>query len=187
MITFCYFKKTVEHLQRCSYLHCSSIIVRMIRKVLLNMFCTLRLLTHSGYFSGSDTFRSVLIYGKEQECRKKYFITVQNNSSSWEGLTVETRMGWAVLFKMSRRCEKIITLKPALSEQDVYKDKANFFSNKLYFDKYQTRFITWFNCLFTGVYMIYLMFPSASQLALISWLQVRAKLSAFEYESKERK
>ena len=35
--------------------------------------------------------------------------------------------------------------------------------------------------------MIYLMFPSASQLALISLLQVRAKLSAFEYESKERR
>ena len=74
-ITFCYFKKAVEHLRRCSYLHRSSIIVRMIRKVLLNIFCTSRLLTHSGFFSrtGSDTFRSVLIYGKEQESRKKIF------------------------------------------------------------------------------------------------------------------
>ena len=25
----------------------------------------------------SDTFRNVLTYGKEQECRKKYLITVQ--------------------------------------------------------------------------------------------------------------
>ena len=30
----------------------------------------------------SDTFRTVLIYGKEQESRKKYFITVQKNPSS---------------------------------------------------------------------------------------------------------
>ena len=39
----------------------------------------LRLLTHVGFFSktGSNTFKSVLIYGKEQESRKKYFITVQ--------------------------------------------------------------------------------------------------------------
>ena len=41
--------------------------------------------------TGSDTIRKVLIYGKEQESRKKHFITVQKNSSSWEGLTVETR------------------------------------------------------------------------------------------------
>ena len=36
----------------------------------------------SGFFSktGYDTFRSVLIFGKEQESRKKYFITVQKNS-----------------------------------------------------------------------------------------------------------
>ena len=38
---------------------------------------------------------------------------------------------------------------------------------------------------FTRVYMICLIFPSASQLALISLLQARAKLSAFEYENKE--
>ena len=30
--------------------------------------------------TGSDTFRSGLIYGKEQESRKKYFIAVQKNS-----------------------------------------------------------------------------------------------------------
>ena len=30
--------------------------------------------------TGSDTFRSVLIYGKEQEFRKKYVITVQKES-----------------------------------------------------------------------------------------------------------
>ena len=35
---------------------------------------------------------------------------------------------------------------------------------------------------FTRVYMICLIFPSASQLALIGQLQVRAKLSVFEYE-----
>ena len=34
-------------------------------------------------------------------------------------------------------------------------------------------------------FMIYLIFPSASQLACIGYLQARAKLSAFEYESKE--
>ena len=41
-----------------------------------------RLLTHVGFFSktGSDTFRNVLIYRKEQESRIKYFITVQENS-----------------------------------------------------------------------------------------------------------
>ena len=39
----------------------------------------LRLLIHSGFFSkaGSDTFKSVLIYGKEQESRNKNVITVQ--------------------------------------------------------------------------------------------------------------
>ena len=30
--------------------------------------------------TGSDTFRSVLIYGKDQESRKKNFITVQKTS-----------------------------------------------------------------------------------------------------------
>ena len=35
------------------------------------------------------------------------------------------------------------------------------------------------------VYMICLIFASASQLALIGSLQARAKLSAFEYENKE--
>ena len=41
----------------------------------------LRLLTRDGFFSetGSDTFRNVLIYGKEKEYQKKYVITVQNN------------------------------------------------------------------------------------------------------------
>ena len=40
---------------------------------------TLRLLIRFELFSktGSDTFRSVLIYAKEQESRKKNFITVQ--------------------------------------------------------------------------------------------------------------
>ena len=40
----------------------------------------LRLLTYVGFFSktGSDTFRSVLIYEKEQESRKN-FITVQKS------------------------------------------------------------------------------------------------------------
>ena len=54
---------------------------------------SLMLFTHVGFFSKtrSDTFRSVLIYGKEQEPRKKYFRTVQDNSSSREGLTVGTR------------------------------------------------------------------------------------------------
>ena len=33
--------------------------------------------------------------------------------------------------------------------------------------------------------MICLIFPSASQLALIGYLQASAKLNAFEYESKE--
>ena len=54
----------------------------------------LRLLTLVEFFSktGSDTFRNVLINGKEQESRKKHVITVQKrNSSSREGLTVETR------------------------------------------------------------------------------------------------
>ena len=53
----------------------------------------LRLLTHVGVFwkTWSDTFRSVLIYKKEQESPKKYFITVENSSSSWEALTVGTR------------------------------------------------------------------------------------------------
>ena len=39
----------------------------------------LRLLTHVRFFlkTGSDTFRSVLIYGKEQESRKKIFVIVQ--------------------------------------------------------------------------------------------------------------
>ena len=35
------------------------------------------------------------------------------------------------------------------------------------------------------LYMIFLIFPSASQLTLICLLQARAKLSAFEYENKE--
>ena len=33
--------------------------------------------------------------------------------------------------------------------------------------------------------MIFLIFPSASQLARIGYMQARAKLSAFEYENKE--
>ena len=37
---------------------------------------------------------------------------------------------------------------------------------------------------FTRVCMICLIFPSASQLALIGQMQARAKLSAFEYEKK---
>ena len=41
--------------------------------------------------TGSYTIRKVLVYGKEQESRKKHFITVKKNSSSWEGLTIETR------------------------------------------------------------------------------------------------
>ena len=47
----------------------------------------------SDFFSktGSDTFRSILMYGKEQESRKDYFITMQRKSPSQEGLTVETR------------------------------------------------------------------------------------------------
>ena len=38
------------------------------------------LLTHVGFFSrtGSDTFRSVLIYGKEQESRKKFHNLAKN-------------------------------------------------------------------------------------------------------------
>ena len=32
--------------------------------------------------TGSDTFRNVLIYGKEQESRNKYFITVPKNHLS---------------------------------------------------------------------------------------------------------
>ena len=40
---------------------------------------------------------------------------------------------------------------------------------------------------FTRAYMICLIFPSASQLALIDLLQARAKLGAFEYENKESK
>ena len=35
--------------------------------------------------TGSDTFRNVLIYGKEHESRKKNFITVQKNSQSRTG------------------------------------------------------------------------------------------------------
>ena len=44
-----------------------------------HLLIRLRLLTHVRFFSKtwSDNFRSVLIYGKEQESRKKCFITVQ--------------------------------------------------------------------------------------------------------------
>ena len=39
-----------------------------------------RLLTHVGYFSktGSDTFRSALIYGKQQDSRKKFHNSAKN-------------------------------------------------------------------------------------------------------------
>ena len=49
----------------------------------------------SDFFSktGSDTFRSVLIYRKEQESRKKCYNRAKS-SSFWEGLTVETRLLW---------------------------------------------------------------------------------------------
>ena len=42
----------------------------------------------SDFFSktGSDTFRSVLIYGKDQESRKKCVITVQKNFVFLRGL-----------------------------------------------------------------------------------------------------
>ena len=40
---------------------------------------------------------------------------------------------------------------------------------------------------FTRVYMICLIFPSASQLAPIGLLEASAKLSAFEYENKENR
>ena len=38
---------------------------------------------------------------------------------------------------------------------------------------------------FTGVYMICLILPSACQLTLVGQLQVRAKLSAFDYQNKK--
>ena len=46
--------------------------------------CVLKVVDSCRTFSktGFDTFRSILIYGKEQESRKKKFITVQKNSSS---------------------------------------------------------------------------------------------------------
>ena len=33
---------------------------------------------------------------RSKNLEKQYFITVQNNSSSWEGLTVETHMGCSI-------------------------------------------------------------------------------------------
>ena len=39
--------------------------------------------------------------------------------------------------------------------------------------------------MYESMYMICLIFPSASQLTLIGQLQASAKLSAFEYENKE--
>ena len=42
--------------------------------------------------TGSDTFRNVLIYGKEQNSRRIFHNYTKKNSSSWEGLTVKTRV-----------------------------------------------------------------------------------------------
>ena len=39
----------------------------------------------------SDTFRSVLVYERNKDFEKKYFVTVQKNSSLPEDLTVEAR------------------------------------------------------------------------------------------------
>ena len=55
-------------------------------------------------------------------------------------------------------------------QQDLLRDRKYIFDSIVYF---------------TRVYMICLIFPSASQLPLIGQLQARAKLSAFEYENKE--
>ena len=65
---------SVSHQPKITYVNCAS-------RVYKKMQCNLRLLTHVGFFSKteSDTFRGVLIYGKEQESRKKCFITVQKN------------------------------------------------------------------------------------------------------------
>ena len=48
---------------------------------------TLRLSTGLGFCSGSgsDTFRSILIHGKEKEPRKNYFKIVQNNFTFLRG------------------------------------------------------------------------------------------------------
>ena len=61
--------------------------------LLANTFQSLRLLTHVRFFSKteSDTFRSVFIYGKEQEFGKKVFHNRAKKSSFREGLTVEMR------------------------------------------------------------------------------------------------
>ena len=50
------------------------------------------MLTHVGLFSktGFDSFKSVLTDGKEQESRKKYFITLQKILPSSDGLTDDT-------------------------------------------------------------------------------------------------
>ena len=65
-------QKSMTRLQKWPFIVYMSIVLK-------GMFSReLRLLTHFGFFSktGSDTFGSVLIYGKEQESRQK-IITVQ--------------------------------------------------------------------------------------------------------------
>ena len=57
-----------------------------------------------------------------------------------------------------------------IKQQDLLRDSKNISDSIAYFKR---------------VCMICLIFPSASQLALISALQARAELNAFEYENKE--
>ena len=57
-----------------------------------------------------------------------------------------------------------------IKQQDLLHDSKNIYDSISYY---------------TRVYMICLIFPSASQLALTGQLQARAKLSAYEYEYKE--
>ena len=54
-------------------------------------YCACSLLTHVRVVlkTGSDTFRSLLIYQKEQESGKN-ILTMHENSSSLEGLMAET-------------------------------------------------------------------------------------------------
>ena len=57
-----------------------------------------------------------------------------------------------------------------INQQDVFCDSKNISDSTVYF---------------TRVYIICLIYPRTSQLALTGTLQVLAELSAFEYESKE--
>ena len=73
------------------------------------------------------------------------------------------------------------------------KTRQFFFKINYAFDKDKDQTIRFINdgnqsdsiAYFTRVYMICLILPSASQLALLGYLQARAKLSALEYENKK--